>query len=87
MPTNVIISWRSEIPKVVKNLRDGLISLFAGLIPFQDSISGWMNMSTKDFTTICGIGILLTGVLAKMCGVKDGVTISPAAPNDQELTK
>lgn len=70
------ISWSSEIPKIIKNLRDGLISLFAGLIPFQETIAGWLHITTNSFTTICGVGILGVGVLAKMFGVQDGGTVT-----------
>lgn len=69
----ITISWRSEIPKIIKNFRDGMITLFAGLIPFQDTISKWLSMSNADFTTICGVAILVVGVLAKMFGVSDTV--------------
>lgn len=87
----IIISWRSEIPKIVKNFRDGMITLFAGLIPFQDTLAEWLHMTTNQFTTICGIGILITGVIAKMFGVGDQATIvgtpfeKPAAPKDEQL--
>lgn len=67
----VTISWGSEIPKIVKNIRDGLISMFAGLIPFQEVMAGWFHTTTESFTTVCGVGILLTGVVAKMFGVTD----------------
>lgn len=79
------ISWSSEIPKLVKNFRDGMITLFAGLIPFQDVLAEWMKISTNHFTTICSIGILVTGVIAKMFGVNDSVTVQTAAPRDKEL--
>lgn len=65
------ISWSSEIPKIVRNFRDGMITLFSGLIPFQEVIAEWLHTSTETFTTICGIGILGTGVIAKMFGVSD----------------
>jgi len=79
------ISWSNEIPKIVKNFRDGMITLFAGLIPFQDALAEWMKISTEHFTTICGVGILVTGVIAKMFGVSDTVTVQAAAPKDKEL--
>lgn len=81
----ITMSWGSEIPKIVKNVRDGLISLFAGLIPFQNVIAGWMHTNTETFTTICGIGILGTGVIAKMFGVTDAVTITPS--ENKEITE
>lgn len=65
------ISWSSEIPKIIRNFRDGMITLFSGLIPFQEVIADWLKTSTETFTTICGIGILATGVVAKMFGVSD----------------
>lgn len=79
------ISWSSEIPKIIKNLRDGFITLFAGLIPFQDTMAEWLKLTTNQFTTICGVGILVIGVIAKMFGVQDTVTVSASAPKDQEL--
>lgn len=79
------ISWSSEIPKIIKNLRDGFITLFAGLIPFQDTMAEWFKITTNQFTTICGVGILVIGVIAKMFGVTDTVTVSASAPKDQEL--
>jgi len=83
----ITISWRSEIPKIIKNFRDGMITLFAGLIPFQSTLAGMMHMTEAQFTTVCGVGILVTGVIAKMFGVNDGgsVSITPSAPKDQEL--
>lgn len=82
----ITFSWKSEIPKIVKNLRDGFITLFAGLIPFQDTIAEWKGWSTQQFTTVCGVGILVVGVVAKMFGVKDEMTVSTSAPKDDELT-
>lgn len=81
------ISWSSEIPKIIKNFRDGMITLFAGLIPFQDTLAEYGQMTTNQFTTICGIGILVTGVIAKMFGVNDTVTMQTSAPKDEELNK
>lgn len=81
----ITISWRSEIPKIVRNFRDGMITLFAGLIPFQSTLAPWLNWSIEQFTTVCGIGILVVGVIAKMFGVNDTVTVQAAAPKDQEL--
>lgn len=81
----ITISWRSEIPKIVRNFRDGFITLFAGLIPFQDTLAEWINWTTTQFTTVCGIGILVTGVIAKMFGVSDTVTMQTSAPKDEEL--
>jgi len=72
----ITISWKGEIPKIIRNFRDGMISLFAGLIPFQDTISEWLSISTNQFTTICGVGILIIGVIAKMFGVGDSGTVS-----------
>ena len=69
------ISWSSEIPKIIKNFRDGMITLFAGLIPFQSVMSAWFHMSAESFTTICGVAILVVGVIAKMFGVNDTVEI------------
>jgi len=74
----ITLSWGSEIPKIVKNFRDGMISLFAGLIPFQQVMSGWWHIDTETFTTICGVGILVVGVIAKMFGVTDAVTVTPS---------
>ena len=79
------ISWSSEIPKIVKNFRDGMVTLFAGLIPFQSVIAEWLKITTDMFTTICGVGILVTGVIAKMFGVSDTTTIQTSAPNDAEI--
>lgn len=79
------ISWSSEIPKIIKNFRDGMITLFAGLIPFQTTLAPWLNWTTEQFTTVCGIGILVVGVIAKMFGVNDSVTLQAAAPKDKEL--
>ena len=79
------ISWSSEIPKIIKNLRDGFITLFAGLIPFQDTLAPWIGWSVGQFTTACSIGILVVGVVAKMFGVTDTVTVSAAAPKDDEI--
>lgn len=78
----ITISWKSEIPKLVRNFRDGMITLFAGLIPFQQVIATWLNMSTDNFTTICGIGILVTGVFAKMFGISDQTTVSQTSYGD-----
>jgi hypothetical protein len=76
------ISWSSEIPKFIRNFRDGMITLFSGLIPFQEVIADWLKTSTETFTTICGIGILATGVFAKMFGVSDtAVTVDKTADN------
>lgn len=72
----IVISWKSEIPKLVRNFRDGMITLFAGLIPFQQVLATWLHTSTDNFTTVCGIGILVTGVIAKMFGVSDQTTVS-----------
>jgi len=79
------ISWSSEIPKIVRNFRDGMITLFAGLIPFQDTLAEWLQWTANQFTTVCGIGILVTGVIAKMFGVNDTVTMQTSAPKDKEL--
>lgn len=79
------ISWYSEIPKIVRNFRDGMITLFAGLIPFQDTLAPWIQWTTGQFTTVCSIGILVTGVIAKMFGVGDTVTMQTSAPKDKEL--
>ena len=81
----ITFSWRSEIPKIVKNFRDGMVTLFAGLIPFQATLAPWIGWSQEQFTTACGIGILVTGVVAKMFGVGDQMTITTAAPKDKEL--
>ena len=73
---NITISWSKEVPKIIRNFRDGMITLFAGLIPFQDTLAEWIGITTNQFTTICGIGILVTGVISKMFGVSDGTTVS-----------
>lgn len=78
----ITISWGSEIPKIVKNFRDGMITLFAGLIPFQQVLANWFHTSTDNFTTVCGIGILVTGVIAKMFGVSDQATVSKMSYGD-----
>lgn len=80
------ISWSSEIPKLVKNLRDGVISLFAGLIPFQIVCAKWMHTDTETFTTICGIGILIAGVIAKMFGVSDTTQLTVSGNNSTMST-
>lgn len=84
---SIKISWSSEIPKIVRNFRDGMITLFAGLIPFQSTLAPWLNWSMEQFTTVCGIGVLVVGVIAKMFGVNDTVNIQTAAPKDDELNK
>lgn len=81
----ITMSWGSEIPKIVKNFRDGMISLFAGLIPFQQVMAGWWHTDTETFTTVCGVGILVVGVIAKMFGVTDAVTITPST--DKQITE
>lgn len=78
------ISWSSEIPKIIRNFRDGMITLFSGLIPFQEVIAGWLKTSTETFTTICGIGILATGVFAKMFGVSDTAVTVKNEPDNQD---
>lgn len=83
----ISISWSSEIPKIVKNFRDGMITLFAGLIPFQDTMSVWLHMTAASFTTICGVGILVVGVIAKMFGVSDAVSVSTTTTNNTTLNK
>lgn len=81
----VTFSWSSEIPKLIKNFRDGFVTLFAGLIPFQATLAPWLGWTTEQLTTVCGIGILVVGVIAKMFGVQDTITVSTAAPKDSEL--
>jgi len=78
------ISWSSEIPKIVRNFRDGMITLFSGLIPFQEVIADWLKTSTETFTTICGIGILGTGVIAKMFGVSDTAVTVDKTPDNKD---
>ncbi len=81
----ITINWKSEIPKIVRNFRDGMITLFAGLIPFQNTLSPWLGWTTEQFTTVCGIGILVTGVIAKMFGVGDSTTITSSTTKDADL--
>jgi hypothetical protein len=71
--SNIRLSWASEIPKVVKNIRDTLLSFLAGCLTFAPLFAPRLHMSGEDYAMWIGFIMLAIGTIAKGLGVKEDV--------------
>ncbi len=63
------LSLKKAIPEIVKNIRDGIMYLLAGVLPFSSLVAPKLGMSIEDFAGWCGFGIVAVKMFAKFFGV------------------
>jgi predicted Na+-dependent transporter len=68
---NITLSWTSEIPKIIKNIRDSIIYAIGASLPFAAIISHKLNITVEEFSAGCGIGIVAAKFIAKIFGVPE----------------
>lgn len=68
---NVTISWGREIPRIVKQIRDGIIYFLGACLPFAAVLSARLHVTIEEFSAFCGFGIVGAKFIAKLFGVPE----------------
>jgi len=69
------LSWSSETPKVIKNIRDTLLSFLAGCLAFAPLFAPKLNITGEDYAMWIGFIMLAIGSIAKMFGVSEAEAV------------
>jgi hypothetical protein len=64
-------SWKNEIPQIIKNIRDTLLSFLAGCLTFAPLFAPKLHITGEDYAMWIGFIMLAIGSLAKMVGISD----------------
>lgn len=80
---SISISWKREIPQVIKNIRDTFIYFLMGCLAFAPLFAPKLNMSGEDYAMWIGFAMLALRALAKLFGIPEDAP----ATKDEETTK
>lgn len=69
--SKIEISWKSEIPKVVKNIRDTALYFLMGCLAFANLFAPRLHMSGEDYAMWIGFAMLAIRAIAKMFGIPE----------------
>jgi hypothetical protein len=73
---SIQISWKREIPQVVKNIRDTATYFLMGCLTFAPLFAPRLHMSGEDYAMWIGFIMLVIRAVAKMFGVPEEATIT-----------
>jgi len=68
---SIKLSWTSEIPKVIKNIRDTALYFLMGCLAFANLFAPRLHMSGEDYAMWIGFAMLAIRAIAKMFGIPD----------------
>lgn len=74
--SKITLSWASEIPKVVKNIRDTASYFLMGCLTFAPLFAPRLHISGEDYAMWIGFALLVIRAVAKMFGVQEEMTVS-----------
>lgn len=69
--SKIEISWKSEIPKVIKNIRDTALYFLMGCLAFAPLFAPRLGMSGEDYAMWIGFAMLAIRAIAKMFGIPE----------------
>lgn len=69
--SKIEISWKSEIPKVIKNIRDTALYFLMGCLAFAPLFAPRLGMSGEDYAMWIGFAMLAIRAVAKMFGIPE----------------
>lgn len=76
---SIKLSWKNEIPQVIKNIRDTLIYFLMGCLTFAPLLAPRLHLSGEDYAMWIGFIMLAIRAFAKLFGIPDDVQTSKTA--------
>ena len=70
---SIRLSWKNEIPQVIKNISDTLIYFLMGCLAFAPLFAPKLHISGTDYAMWIGFIMLAIRALAKLFGIPDDV--------------
>ena len=68
---SIKLSWKNEIPQVIKNIRDTLIYFLMGCLAFAPLFAPRLHISGEDYAMWIGFIMLAIRAIAKLFGIPD----------------
>lgn len=61
----------AETPRIVRNIRDGVVSLCTGSVLFSDILAPLMHTTELNFGKYMALSVFVAGAVARFFGVHD----------------
>jgi hypothetical protein len=80
----IIISWKNDIPPLIRNIRTACMFAIGGLLPFSAFISMKLGITVEEFAAYMGFAIIGVRFLSKLFGVPDDSSDVPVTVKKDE---